>query len=420
MLFTIDKLFAANISSKLYFDIFLVVAGIFSLGYFLSGIPGQRDEIQPDSYPKVLRILLQSIVMPLTAAYSAILYAYFIKILATWNWPAGIVSNLVLWFSIICAAVIFLIYGLKERNKWTQLYMRWMPILLLPLMAMMFVSIGIRISEYGVTENRYYVVAAGIWTTAYMLYLNLRRSPRNIVLPASLALIALLAVVGPISSFSISKWSQNARFEKVLLKNGMLRGNEVVKPVKALTDKDKNDIAGIVQYFAGNHELKDITLLPDQFSLEKSEDTFGFDIYAQNDPINRNTGYFNHYLSEEGHVFDIREYDFYLEFPYFKQTKITSEQANLAIIYSSSDRKLEISREGKVLYSGKPDEIAVEIHKANQGIEALSQDKMSYKVDNASLRLLFVFRNINGSEDQTTGIATANVPEFNLFVKVKD
>ena len=62
---------------------------------------------------------------------------------------------------------------------------------------MMFVAMGIRVSAYGITENRYFVLAAGLWVTGSMLYLIFAKRPRNVFLPASLALVVVLSVYGP-------------------------------------------------------------------------------------------------------------------------------------------------------------------------------------------------------------------------------
>lgn len=419
IIFAIDKLFTANIQSELYFDIFLIVAGIFALGYFLSGIPGHDAELSSENYPKVLRVLLSGIVMPLTTAYAAILYAYFIKILITWNWPAGMVSNLVLWFSIVCAVVIFMIYIIKDRNRWLKLYVKFAPIFLLPLMAMMFTSIGIRIKAYGITENRYFVIVAGLWTTGYMLYLIIRRKPRNIVLAASLALIAILSVNGPLSSFSVSKFSQNLRFENILVHNGMLKDGEIVKPAVALKDKDKSDLEGILSYFSKNHSLKDVKYLPENFKLDQSENLFGFKVNEYDRENYTDTTYFSHYLSEESQMFEIKDYDYFLQIPYYKQTTVKSAQENLEFVFSSESKQLRILRDGKEIYAGKPEDFALKIHTANKGREALTAKEMSITDENSSISLLYVFKTINGSEDKLTGTSTIDVPEYYLFIKIR-
>ena len=150
MLFTIHKLFGAEINSRVYTDIWLVVAGIFAPTFFLAELPESGREFETTGYPKVLRVLLLYIMMPIILAYTVILYLYFAKIILTWQWPSGIVANLVLWYSLITTAVIFATYPLRESNRWASQFGRAMPKLILPLLLMMFMAMGIRIKAYGI------------------------------------------------------------------------------------------------------------------------------------------------------------------------------------------------------------------------------------------------------------------------------
>lgn len=99
----------------------------------------------------------------------AILYIYFIQSLVTLEWPKGTVSHLVLWYSAFSAVVLFLLYPLVQENKYIRLFFTWFPKLALPAILVMFAAIGIRIHAYGVTENRYFVVALGLWVFVMLL-----------------------------------------------------------------------------------------------------------------------------------------------------------------------------------------------------------------------------------------------------------
>ncbi|HOL18098.1 MAG TPA: DUF4153 domain-containing protein, partial [Bacillota bacterium] len=78
ILATINYLFSAGISEKIYLDIWLIVAGIFAPAFFLADIPSADEEVEPENYPKVISVLLSYIVIPLILAYCAILYVYFV------------------------------------------------------------------------------------------------------------------------------------------------------------------------------------------------------------------------------------------------------------------------------------------------------------------------------------------------------
>jgi hypothetical protein len=246
MLFTVDTLFVLKLSEKLYFDIWLIAAGVFAPAYFLADIPQHREEVSPEYYPRVLKALLLYIVMPLIIAYSAILYVYFAKIVITRQWPDGMVSHLVLWYSFISILVLFFVYQLRRTNQWVGIFASYFPKLVIPLLIMMFVSMGIRIKAYGITENRYFVMAAGLWVTVGYVYHILRKDVRNIFLPVSLALVAVLAVTGPWSAYNISRLSQNSRFEGILEKYQMIDNGRIVKAAGDVADKDKREISAII------------------------------------------------------------------------------------------------------------------------------------------------------------------------------
>ena len=153
ILLTTGYLFPVYIPEELYLDLWLITAGVLAPAFFLADIPGEDRALLPESYPRVLQVLLSYIVMPLILAYSLILYAYFALILVTAQWPELMVSHLVLWYAILATLVIFCLYPLRPANPWIRVTTTILPGLNLPLLAMMFIAMGIRINAYGFTEN---------------------------------------------------------------------------------------------------------------------------------------------------------------------------------------------------------------------------------------------------------------------------
>ncbi len=227
-------------------------------------------------------VLVLYIIMPLISVYTIILYIYFGKIIITRQWPEGLVSHLVLWYSAISAAVLFFITPLLNEKAWPRRYMKYFPKAILPLIVMMFISIGIRINAYGVTENRYFVVALGIWVFLVMIYFSTTKKLRNIVLPISLAVITIISVFGPFSSYSVSKYSQNKRLNKIFVKNNMIKDNKVIKASAKVTDEDARQITSILNYFERNHSLRDIKELPEDFKTADMEKVLGVKYSEEN------------------------------------------------------------------------------------------------------------------------------------------
>src|SRR5258705_4256068 len=137
-LVAIDKLFAVHIDDKYFFDLWIIIAGIFNTWFFLSGIPENLPALEDEtSYPKGLKIFTVYVLLPLVCVYLVILYAYAAKILITAQWPVGWVGYLVIAFSIFGILSFLLIYPLRsdESQKWVSTYSRLFYFLLLPLIA---------------------------------------------------------------------------------------------------------------------------------------------------------------------------------------------------------------------------------------------------------------------------------------------
>ena len=282
ILFTIDQLLGVNIKSELYYYTFLIVAGIFAPSFFLAGLPTKDEILSLKDYSRLLNVLVLYIIMPLISIYTIILYIYFGKIIITRQWPEGLVSHLVLWYSVISAAVLFFISPLLHEKTWPRRYMKYFPKVILPLIVMMFISIGIRINAYGVTENRYFVVALGIWVFLVMIYFATTKKLRNIILPLSLAVITFISVFGPFSSYSISKYSQNKRLTKIFIANNMIKDSKVIKASAVVSDEDARQITSILNYFDRNHSLKDVKRLPQDFKTSDMEKVLGVKYSEEN------------------------------------------------------------------------------------------------------------------------------------------
>ena len=173
IIFTVNALFDANIDGKWYLYSFYASTFIFGSPLLLSKLP-EKDEMVADTpYSKVFRALLLYIVIPLIIIYTVILYVYFVQILVTQEWPRGLVSNLVLWYAAFSVGVIFFIYPIVEEAPIARLFKTWFPRAIIPILVMMFVSIGLRINQYGFTESRYYVVLLGLFVLGSMVYFSI-------------------------------------------------------------------------------------------------------------------------------------------------------------------------------------------------------------------------------------------------------
>jgi len=401
ILFTIQALFDVNIQGKLYYYIFLLVIFIFGVIQFLSKIPHNEDDPTKYDYAKALKILLTYIVIPLIVVYTIILYVYFIKIIITWVWPKGLVSHLVLWYTTLSVGIIFLITPIIEENKIAKSFKKFFPIFILPILGMMFISIGQRISQYGFTENRYFVVILGLWVLGVMLYFNIRRFSNNLIIPISLSLVILISVYGPLSSFSVAKRAQNNRLESVLRDNDILVNGYIVKNLNVSKD-GQQEINNILSYFDKYHSIEDIDVLPDGFELVNTEDLLGFQ-YNPEYYYYENNQYFGYYSNLEQYSIDISEYDYLFNITAWNQQAIVAE--DVQVKYNTDNQVLEVLDKNSINYiTININDVALSFYnklKTNEGPvkDVLGIDDLTYVIENEYVEVKLIFQEISGNID---------------------
>tara|TARA_B100000508_G_scaffold96457_1_gene75537 strand:- start:4830 stop:6599 length:1770 start_codon:yes stop_codon:yes gene_type:complete len=277
--FALEELFGIDIDGETYGQTWFTILGIFNTWFFVAGIPKDLNQLNEITvYPKGLRIFTQYVLLPLLILYLIILYGYGGKILIEGDWPKGIVSYLISGISVFGIFTMLLIYPFRvEKDKgWIGKFSTWYYYLLFPLALMLFIAVGIRISDYGITINRYVLVILGIWLTIISIYFSIGRS--NIkVIPMLLASFLALMSFGPWGMFSVSERSQVKRLETILTEYGILKDgkvqNEVIwiqdslpqyetqRPktnIGIMPDSVHNEVYSIMDYLDDNHGFENI------------------------------------------------------------------------------------------------------------------------------------------------------------------
>lgn len=270
IIFALNSLFKFNFGSSVYLRVAIFSFILFNVVTFFSDFPKVRDSFTDYKYPKAFRILLVYIITPIVIIYTAILLAYFVKILVLWQIPNNLIVNLVIWFASFSIVYLFFLSRVETItfiNKFKIVF----PFTLFPLLGMMFFAIYLRIKEYGMTENRYIVIAVGLWIFLSLIYYIFYRENSNISIPIFLSVIILITGIGPASATSLSIRSQNARFEKLLRDNKMIAGEEIQPNINIESDA-KSQIVDIVSYMVRTDRVDKLSYMPKDFKL--SEDSF--------------------------------------------------------------------------------------------------------------------------------------------------
>lgn len=266
----LDQLFAIEVDEKIYPELWVFMAGVFNTWFFLAGVPVSVVELEEaQDYPKGLKVFTQFVLLPLVTIYLVILYAYFGKIVAQWEWPKGWVSVLVLVFSIVGILSLLLIHPIRNLagNTWIRTFSKWFYRALFPLIILLALAIWRRVSEYGITEERYVVLALAIWLLITVLYFLFSGTKNIKFIPVTLSIVALLAAFGPVNMFVISELSQVNRLQNLLQDNGIMEAGKVKPKHGPVAKKANAEISAIVRYLSENH---DFNSLEDWFTIDLS------------------------------------------------------------------------------------------------------------------------------------------------------
>lgn len=266
----IDHLFEVTVSNKAYVRIFLLASGIFNTWFFLAGVPGDFEDLDRDHpYPRVIQVLTQYILVPLVTLYLVILYSYAFKIVMDWEWPVGWVSYLVLICSLLGILSLLLVHPIQElrENQWIKAFSRYFYFILFPLLVLLFASIGRRISEYRLTENRYFVLVLAIWLTGIALYFTFSRVRNIKVVPVSLGLLALLASFGPWGAFQVARHSQVERLREMLQTRNLLKEGKLARTSALITKETEAQIGSVVEFLEDRNLLKTLRAWPPDSAL---------------------------------------------------------------------------------------------------------------------------------------------------------
>ena len=158
----IDQLFNIHFTGgRIYFRIFVFVGIFINMTILLMGIPKEYPSASLEiNYPKILKLFVQYVLLPLSAVYLLILYIYSGKILIEFNLPKGWASGLISAYATVGLVAFAALYPLKE--KWARIYSKYFFYLLSPLFILLFVSIQKRVSDYGITESRYFLIVSSL------------------------------------------------------------------------------------------------------------------------------------------------------------------------------------------------------------------------------------------------------------------
>ena len=359
---TIDGLSLIKLDSNIYIETWLFVVFVFSVIFFLSKLKKVDESLENYEIHKIFKFLIYFIVIPLITTYTGILYVYFGKMLITRSWPQGLVSHLILWYTIFSLFIMIMVTPMAKKDSVARIFKKYFPFASLPLLVLSIVSISKRISQYGVTPSRYFVVLLAMWLIFCMVS-SIFKARLSVIL-ISLITVVYISVFTPVNNRRITLMSQNKRFEKILVKHGLLKDGKLVKKPELAKEK-KYEVTDVLNYILGiNDRRNDIENLKpfgkaggkpykDREEFEKS---LGIDTtwYQYSDFVSIGDSYFvtfgineNVLVSQYNGIEEVKGYDYAIT----NLESYFTDNNNVKEFFGKYPVKL--SQEGIAVYDGK-------------------------------------------------------------------
>ncbi len=256
---SMNFLFNFNFDWDTFAILWVWIVGIFQTVFFLSGVPTNLNGLEKDTtYPHGLKIFTQFVLIPLATVYAIILLAYEAKIMLEWELPKGLVSNLILGYAVFGLLSLLLIYPIRnqDENKWLKTFSRSFYYVLIPLILLLLWAVLARVIDYGITEERYFLIILAAWLTFINAYFLISKSQNIMIIPFSLCLLTIISVYGPQGAFSTSRRSQINELQELFRNHGSLDGDKIISLKLKPGKEDMSRMINIVDYLVNMHGIE--------------------------------------------------------------------------------------------------------------------------------------------------------------------
>ncbi|EKE28536.1 MAG: hypothetical protein ACD_3C00048G0001 [uncultured bacterium (gcode 4)] len=274
-----------KISEDIYGDWAIIALSFITPIFALTQIP-KKETFNKDQFVEnaFFSFLVKFIAIPFICIYFIILYAYSIKVLTNfWDWPKWEVSWLVIWFSIFGYLIYMFSYAFEEKYKFIWFFRKWFPYVVIPQLFMLFYAIYLRIMQYDITMNRYFIVVFGIWLLVISAYLIFSRKKYLAYIPLILTIFTILISIWPWWVYSLPESRQLSRLEKNLVSAWILKNWEII-PLKNETDINQDlskEIYSWINYLCRYDDCDSIKkLFPKQYEkvVQKHKEDYEYSV----------------------------------------------------------------------------------------------------------------------------------------------
>lgn len=253
IVYSFGYIFDLNIPAKFSFYAFLSASILLTPLCFLTfNRQSEQTPDRPIPGNSFLDILARYVLTPAAWIYTIILYLYFVRIAITWSLPRGGIAYLVFGF-ILFATILKALQPLLQKQPCKWFYERF-SLISLPALIMFWIGVGYRINQYGLTEDRIYLIVCGvIMTLTIGLFFSHRWGRYLYATLSAVVLLALFTYIPGIRAGQLGLLSQNLRAERLIDRLQLADATGKIAPIKrpdsdSIHKKDYRDLYNTLSY----------------------------------------------------------------------------------------------------------------------------------------------------------------------------
>jgi hypothetical protein len=283
-------LFDAPLPSKAHRYIWATALALVGPLYGLSLLPRDLDEeVQLGDKANTLlergvSVLVNYVLVPIIIVYALILHAYAIKIILQGELPKGQIGLMASIFALGGTGAWLIAWPWRETGtKLLRFFMRgWFWLTIVPAV-LLIIAIWRRVSDYGVTPDRYTLILIATWLALLAAYFAFRRNRADMrAILGGLAILLLAGSFGPWGAHGLTISSQYDRLIALMERVGILKDGRVVSPVTSISQEARTEGYSMVESlrFAGGLEkLRPLFEGHQNDPFQKAEKEIGSDFY---------------------------------------------------------------------------------------------------------------------------------------------
>ncbi len=249
-----------------YFNLLFLITGICYIPLLINCLVDLEETISG-----FLKGLITFVLFPIAIISTALIYVYFAKLIIFKTFLEDGIFYVIAWLFVSSFPVLILTNTINEKEESAKLNKIYC-IAYIPFILIEIYSMSVRVSEYGLTNARYFAyifVLMQAIIVGLLLYKNGEKLNYALI---AMIIVAILCGVGPLSYINVGIRSQERRLAKAL---------EGVTSLNDLSEEEADSVRSIARYLKENDDKEFVRSLISEEMEEELDSYYYWDSFYE-------------------------------------------------------------------------------------------------------------------------------------------